>query len=56
MMDKTTFVKVPQHTYLFKSACGTKFIDRDSYGWKLYTPKLAKWTYFDSFEAAVAAA
>ena len=53
---ETVFAKVPQHSYLFRSACGTKFIDRDGRGWKLYTPALGKWTYFPTFKAAVAAA
>ena len=53
----TPFAKVPQHTYLFQSACGTKFIDRDGWkGWKLYTPALGKWTYFPTFAACVSAA
>lgn len=53
---ETVFNKVPQHSYLFRSACGTKFIDRDGQGWKLFTPALGKWTYFPTFKAAVAAA
>mgnify|MGYP003348464357 CR=1 FL=1 len=53
---ETVFTKVPQHTHLFRSACGTKFIDRDSRGWKLYTPALGKWTYFPTFQACLAAA
>jgi hypothetical protein len=53
---KNAFAPVPQHTHLFLSACGTKFIDRDSRGWKLYTPALGKWTYFPTFTAAVGAA
>ena len=51
-----TWTKVPQHTHLFRSACGTRFIDRDSRGWKLFTPTLGRWTYFPTFEACAAAA
>lgn len=53
---ETVFNKVPQHTHLYKSSCGTKFIDMDSRGWKLYAPSLGKWTYFSTFSAAKAAA
>jgi hypothetical protein len=54
---ETVFAKVPQHLYLFRSACGTKFIDRDGWkGWKLFTPTLGKWTYFPTFKACLAAA
>lgn len=53
---KTTWLPVPQHTYSLKSDCGTKFIDRDSRGWKAYSPVLGKWTYFSTLEAAKAAA
>jgi hypothetical protein len=53
---ETVFNKVPQHTHLYKSSCGTKFIDMDSRGWKLYAPSLGKWTYFSTFAAAKAAA
>ena len=52
----TTWNAVPQHTHLHASACGTKFIDRDSRGWKLHTPALGRWTYFPTLEAAKAAA
>lgn len=51
-----TWNAVPQHTHLHVSACGTKFIDRDSRGWKLHTPALGRWTYFPTLEAAKAAA
>lgn len=50
-----TWSKVPYHTHLHRSPCGTKFIDRDSRGWKLYTPALGQWTYFPTLEAAQAA-
>jgi hypothetical protein len=53
---KTIFNKVPQHTHLYRSTCGTKFIDLDWRGWKLYTPARGKWTYFSTLEAAKAAA
>jgi hypothetical protein len=52
----STWTKVAQHTHLYKSSCGTKFIDMDSRGWKLYTPSLGKWTYFSSLAAAKSAA
>lgn len=51
-----TWTKVPAHSYLHRSSCGTKFIDRDSRGWKLHTPALGKWTYFSTLAAAMAAA
>lgn len=52
----TTWTKVPHHTYSYRSSCGTKFIDRDSRGWKLYTPASRGWTYHSTLEAAKAAA
>lgn len=53
---ETTWNAVPHHTYSLKSSCGTKFISRDSRGWKLHTPALGRWTYFPTLEAAKAAA
>lgn len=47
-----TWIKVPQHTYSYRSACGTKFIDRDTRGWKAYSPTLGAWTYFSTLTAA----
>lgn len=52
----TTWIKVPHHLHSYRSPCGTKFIDRDSRGWKLHTPKLEAWTYFPTLDAAKAAA
>lgn len=51
-----TWNKVAGHTYTLKSSCGSKFIDRDDRGWKLYTPVLGRWTYFATLEAAKTAA
>ena len=51
-----TWIKNPGHSHSFKSSCGTKFIDRDSRGWKLFTAALGAWTYFSTLEAAKAAA
>jgi len=51
---ETTWIKNPGHSYSYKSSCGTKFIDRDSRGWKLYTQALGRWTYFSTLEAAQA--
>lgn len=51
-----TWIKIPQHTHSYRSACGTKFIDRDGRGWKLYTPALGAWTYFPTLQAAQTAA
>jgi len=48
--------KVPQHSHLYRSACGTKFIDRDSRGWKAHSPALGGWTYFPTLTAAQSAA
>ena len=53
---ETLWIPVPQHTHSFKSSCGTKFIGRDSRGWKLWTPALGAWTYFPTLSAAKAAA
>jgi len=52
----TAWIAIPQHTHSFRSSCGTKFIARDSRGWKLHTPALGAWTYFSTLEAAKAAA
>lgn len=51
---ETTWIKNPGHSYSYKSSCSTKFIDRDSRGWKLYTQALGRWTYFSTLEAAQA--
>ena len=56
MDTNTTWATVPHHVHALRSTCGTKFIDRDSRGWKLYTPKLGAWTYFNTLEAAKKAA
>ena len=53
---ETVFAKVPQHTHLYRATCGTKFIDRDGRGWKLFTPVLGVWTYFPTLKACLAAA
>jgi hypothetical protein len=51
-----TFKKVPQHAHAHKGSDGVSFIDYDSRGWKLWSPKTGTWVYYSTFEKAVAAA
>lgn len=50
------FVKVPGYANMYKSVCGTKVIDHDERGWKLYSAGVGRWVYYANREMAFLAA